>query len=79
MVRAIFPSLLACLCLADLAFLLSSLALVPVTMGNTNDILLTLYSIFDCFTHISLSSSVFFTVAITFERYKVGFCLDVPF
>ena len=78
-VRAIFPSLLACLCLADLAFLASSLVLVPVTMGITNEILLTLYSIFDCFSHISLSGSVFFTVAITFERYKVGFCLDVPF
>ena len=74
-VRAIFPSLLACLCLADLAFLASSLVLVPVALGCTADTLLTLYSIFDCFSHISLSGSVFFTVAITFERYKVGFCL----
>ena len=69
-VRAIFPSLLSCLCLADISFLTSSLFLVPVTLGWTGSTFLTLYSIFDCFSHISLSGSVFLTVAITFERYK---------
>ena len=39
----------------------------------TTDIFLTLYSIFDGLSHISLTCSVFFTVAITIERYKVRF------
>ena len=69
--KAIFPSLLSCLCLADIAFLTSSLFLVPVALGYTGGALFTVYSIFDCCSHVSLSGSVFFTVAITFERYKV--------
>lgn len=73
--KAIFSSLLSCLCLADIAFLTSSLFLVPVALGCTGTTFFTLYSIFDCFSHVSLSGSVFFTVAITIERYKVSSAL----
>ena len=73
--KAIFSSLLSCLCLADIAFLTSSLFLVPVALGCTGTTFFTLYSIFDCFSHVSLSGSVFLTVAITIERYKVSSAL----
>ena len=74
--KAIFPSLLACLCVADTSFLTSSIFLAPVTLNFTSDIFLTLYTIFDGLSHISLSCSVFFTVAITIERYKVSIFLS---
>ena len=69
--KSIFSCLLACLCMADSVFLLSSLLMCPVAFNIYNNFFLMIYPIFDCLSHVSLSSSVFFTLGITIERYRV--------
>ena len=69
--HSIFNHLLAGLCIGDLLFLLCNLLVVPIAFGQENSVLNLLYLVAECGSHISLSVSIFLTVSITIERFKV--------
>ena len=72
--RNIFNYLLAVLCLADLTFILSNLILAPASLGSKmNEIV---FKTAQCFCQVSLTFSIFMTLALTIDRYQVAPCLD---
>ena len=66
-----FHHLLACLCLADLCFLICNILVSPLAFGILHPPLTFLHPIAECGCHIMLSISIFLTVSITIERYQV--------
>ena len=69
---SVFNHLLACLCLADMAFLASNLMMSPVALGHYTGIFMQAYHVSECICHVSLATSIFITVSISIERYQVG-------
>ena len=84
----VFNLLLASLCVADSMFLLCNIAIAPVAFGRMDlltpgdgDILTmlvmlsfaVLYTSLECGVYVSLASSIFITVSLTFERFQVIF------
>ena len=66
-----FHHLLACLCLADLCFLICNILVSPLAFGILHPLIIFLHPIAECGSHIMLSISIFLTVSITIERYQV--------
>ena len=66
-----FHHLLACLCLADLCFLICNILVSPLAFGILHPLIICLHPIAECGSHIMLSISIFLTVSITIERYQV--------
>ena len=67
---SMFNKLLFFLCLADLVFLLSSLAMSPVALQYYSIYPVVVYNMFECLCHVSLAVSVFLTTSITIERHQ---------
>ena len=68
---SMFNKLLLFLCLADLVFLLSSLAMSPIALQYYNLYPLNAYKACECLCHVSLAASVFLTASISIERHQV--------
>ena len=68
---SMFNKLLLSLCLADLVFLLSSLAMSPIALQYYNLYPLQAYHVAECLCHLSLAVSVFLTASISIERHQV--------
>ena len=71
--RNIFNNLLACLCIADLMFLVCNLLLAPLAFGNFNHIIMSILPFAECGSHIMFAISIFLIISITIERYQVSF------
>ena len=82
----VFNLLLASLCVADSMFLLCNIAIAPVAFGRMDlltpgdrEIVMilvmmffaVLYTSLECGVYVSLASSIFITVSLTFERFQV--------
>ena len=70
-ISSMFNKLLLSLCLADLVFLLSSLAMSPIALQYYNLYPLQAYHVAECLCHLSLAVSVFLTASISIERHQV--------
>ena len=68
---SIFNKLLLSLCLADLVFLLSSLAMSPIALQYYTLYPVPAYHAAECLCHLSLAVSVFLTATISIERHQV--------
>ena len=68
---SMFNKLLLSLCLADLVFLLSSLAMSPVALKYYTLYPLQAYHAMECLCHFSLAVSSFLTATISIERHQV--------
>ncbi|XP_023330165.1 FMRFamide receptor [Eurytemora carolleeae] len=68
----VFHHLLAFLCLADLLFILTNLAMAPSAFNSKLFRSMSAYS--ECGCHFALAASVFITVSITIERYQAVCC-----
>ena len=68
---SMFNKLLLSLCLADLVFLLSSLAMSPIALQYYTLYPLPVYHAAECLCHVSLAVSVFLTASISIERHQV--------
>ena len=66
---SVFNHLLVSLCLADMMVLLTNLSLALKTVSPSSSTLSQVAPWSDGLCHIAVSSSVFFTIAITVERY----------
>ena len=66
---SVFNHLLVSLCLADMVVLLTNLSLALKTVSPSSSTLSQVASWSDGLCHIAVSGSVFFTIAITVERY----------
>ena len=64
-----FNHMLVALCIADLLVILSNMVLAVKTMNPQSSLLYQLAPLSDGLCHISITTSVFLTVAITIERY----------
>ena len=67
--RNVFNHLLATLCMADMMVILTNLVFSVNTLYPNNPLLSTLVPVSDGLCHISVTASVFLTIAITVERY----------
>ena len=70
-----FHHLLACLCIADIGFLICNLLVAPLAFGIHTPVITFMFPIAECGSHLMLSISVFLTVCITIERYQVVICV----
>ena len=68
---SMFNKLLLSLCLADLVFLLSSLAMSPIALQYYTLYPLHVYHAMECLCHLSLAVSVFLTATLSIERHQV--------
>ena len=68
--KSVFNHLLLSLCLSDLMFLLSSLAMSPIAMQYYNLYPTHLYHASECVCHVSLAASIFLTTSISIERHQ---------
>ena len=68
----IFNDLLACLCCADLLFLLSNLLIHPIHFGVENSVTEAAFPLLEGGCHFSYSLSIFLIVSITVETWQVG-------
>ena len=68
---SMFHNLLLFLCMADLVFLLSSLAMSPIALQYYNLYPSYTYHAYECVCHVTLAVSVWITASITIERHQV--------
>ena len=68
---SMFNKLLLSLCLADLVFLLSSLAMSPIALQYYTLYPLQVYHAAECLCHVSLAVSVFLPATLSIERHQV--------
>ena len=67
--KNIFNHLLAVLCMADLLFILSNLVLAPSSLGEEMNGIV--FRTAQCVGQVSLTFSIFMTLALTIDRYQV--------
>jgi hypothetical protein len=67
---SVFNHLLLFLCLSDLVFLLTSLAMSPIAMEYHNLYPAELYHACECVCHVALASSIFLTASLSIERHQ---------
>ena len=67
--KNIFNHLLAVLCMADLVFILSNLVLAPSSLGEEMNGIV--FKTAQCVCQVSLTFSIFMTLALTIDRYQV--------
>ena len=72
----IYNLLLFCLSFSDLLFVIFNMIVIPVSFGYINTILHSILPIAECFSHISLTCSIFFTISISIERFQVSTVMD---
>ena len=67
---SVFNHLLLFLCLSDLVFLLTSLAMSPVAMEYHDLYPAELYHASECVCHVALAASIFLTASLSIERHQ---------
>ena len=67
---SVFNNILMFLCLSDLVFLLSNLAMSPVAMEFHDLYPSELYHASECVCHVALAASIFLTASLSIERHQ---------